>query len=422
MAEVLTKRLPTHPLRRPDGTLDYRPMYVVWEITLRCDQACHFCGSRAGAARTDELSTREALDVIEQLAAMGTREVALHGGEAYLRDDFLTLIRAIRDHGMDPTMVTGGRGFTAQLAVDAAAAGIQSVSLSIDGLAPTHEALRGLRGGHGKAIEALQNLLNAGVKVGCNTQLNRKNFRELPELADLLMQFPLYGWQVQLMVPMGRAAEATDLWLQPYDLLELIPIVAAVRQRCETMGLKLWPGDNVGYFGPYEHVLRDKRTPSGHSGGCGGGVLTLGIESHGDIKGCSAMSSEGFVAGNVRSARIQQVWDKAPELRFMRDFKLDDLWGFCRDCYYAEVCRGGCVWTAATLLGKRGNNPYCHHRAIEKIARGKRERLIQVRPAAGLVRDRALFELVEQDAPTDWVATLPALPGGIAYVRGGASG
>ena len=36
-------------------------MYVVWELTLRCDQPCTHCGSRAGTARPDELSTPEAL-------------------------------------------------------------------------------------------------------------------------------------------------------------------------------------------------------------------------------------------------------------------------------------------------------------------------------------------------------------------------
>lgn len=419
MAIPLTKRHPTHALRRPDGTEDYRPMYVVWEITLRCDQACHFCGSRAGVARTDELTTEEILDTIGQLAEMGTKEVALHGGEAYLREDFLTIVRAIHDHGMDATMVTGGRGFTPELAKAAAEAGIRSVSLSIDGLAPTHEALRGLRGGHASALAALRNLLDAGVAVGCNTQLNRKNFRELPQIAELLLQYPLYGWQVQLMVPMGRAAEAGDLWLQPYDLLELIPIVASVRESCDKGGLRLWPGDNVGYFGPFEHALRHERSRSGHSGGCGGGILTMGIESHGDIKGCSAMSSDGFIAGNIRGGPIAETWKTAPELRFMRDFKIDDLWGYCRECYYAEVCRGGCLWTAATILGRRGNNPYCHHRAIEKLAGGKRERLEQVQPAAGLVRDRSLFQLVEEDAPEEWIATLPPLPGGVPYVKKG---
>ena len=53
------------------------------------------------------------------------------------------------------------------------------------------------------------------------------------------------------MVPMGRATEADDLWLQPYDILEVMPRIAAARQRADERGVKLWPGNNVGYFGPY---------------------------------------------------------------------------------------------------------------------------------------------------------------------------
>jgi hypothetical protein len=44
-----------------DVDLQWKPTYVVWEITLACDLACGHCGSRAGRARPDELSTTEAL-------------------------------------------------------------------------------------------------------------------------------------------------------------------------------------------------------------------------------------------------------------------------------------------------------------------------------------------------------------------------
>ena len=44
-----------------------------------------------------------------ELARMGTREVTLIGGEAYLRRDWLKIIREIRDQGMDCTMQSGGR-------------------------------------------------------------------------------------------------------------------------------------------------------------------------------------------------------------------------------------------------------------------------------------------------------------------------
>src|ERR1700691_6045240 len=96
------KRLPLADDARPvDQT--WRPVYAVWEITLRCDLACRHCGSRAGRARPDELSTPEALDLVRQMAELGVKHVTLIGGEASLRDDCLRIARAIRDHGMVPS-------------------------------------------------------------------------------------------------------------------------------------------------------------------------------------------------------------------------------------------------------------------------------------------------------------------------------
>jgi MoaA/NifB/PqqE/SkfB family radical SAM enzyme len=47
---------------------------------------------------------------------MGVFEVTVIGGEAYLRDDWLQIVRAIRDGGMRCSMTTGGRGITPELA------------------------------------------------------------------------------------------------------------------------------------------------------------------------------------------------------------------------------------------------------------------------------------------------------------------
>ncbi len=79
------RRLELHP-----G--DLRPAYVVWELTLACDQPCTHCGSRAGDARARELSTSEALAVVAELAAMRAEEVVLIGGEAYLHPGFLDVM------------------------------------------------------------------------------------------------------------------------------------------------------------------------------------------------------------------------------------------------------------------------------------------------------------------------------------------
>src|ERR1700688_3451516 len=94
----------------------WRPVYAVWEVTLKCDLACRHCGSRAGRARPDELTTAEALDLVAQVAELGVLELTLIGGEAYLRDDFLEIVRAAKGAGLTTTMTTGGRGLTPELA------------------------------------------------------------------------------------------------------------------------------------------------------------------------------------------------------------------------------------------------------------------------------------------------------------------
>src|SRR6478609_3404967 len=105
------------PVLPADGVAhDFHPAYVVWELTLLCHQACAHCGSRARPPRPDELTTEEALKVVNQLAAMRTREVVLIGGEAYLHPGFLRIVRALLDAGVRPSLTTGGRGVTAALA------------------------------------------------------------------------------------------------------------------------------------------------------------------------------------------------------------------------------------------------------------------------------------------------------------------
>ena len=76
----------------------------------------------------------------------------------------------------------------------------------------------------------------------------------------------------------------------------------------------------------------------------------------------------------------------------------EELWGFCRSCYYADVCKAGCTWTTSVLFGRAGNNPYCHHRALELSKRGLRERIAQVEQAPGTPFDHGRFELILENA------------------------
>jgi radical SAM protein with 4Fe4S-binding SPASM domain len=374
----------------------WHPVIAVWEITLRCDLACRHCGSRAGHARPDELSTAECLDLVRQLAELGTREVAIIGGEAYLRDDWLLILRAIKDRGMLPTMTTGGRGLTAERARSAAEAGLFSASVSVDGDEQTHDRLRGVSGSYRSAFDALANLKQAGVHVTVNTQINRLSMPHLSHVLDRMIEVGARSWLMQITVAMGRAADEPDVLLQPYDLLELFPLLSELKERADRARIRLIPGSNVGYFGPYEEQLRGT-TRCGHSTGCGAGRASIGIEADGTIKGCPSLPSVAWAGGNVRDLPLAEIWRRATPLRYTRDRTVKDLWGYCATCYYADACRAGCTWTSDVLFGRPGNNPYCHHRALEMQVAGKRERLVRVEAPPGQPFDHGRFELVVED-------------------------
>src|ERR1043165_4068083 len=95
-----------------EDLLHAHPVHVVWEITLACNLKCAHCGARAGKVRPTELSTEECFDVVDQLARLGTREITIIGGEAYLRRDWTDIIARITSHGILASMQTGGRALT----------------------------------------------------------------------------------------------------------------------------------------------------------------------------------------------------------------------------------------------------------------------------------------------------------------------
>jgi radical SAM protein with 4Fe4S-binding SPASM domain len=389
-------------VRHPSAAQRFHPRHVVWELTLACDQRCLHCGSRAAKPRSQELTLEETLRVVDELASLGTREVSLIGGEAYLHPSFLRVVEAVVRAGIRCTLTTGGRGVTAALAAHLKEAGLYSASVSVDGIGRTHDLLRANRGSFDAAMGALQHLAGAKVPAGCNTVLNRANISELESLYDALKGTGIRGWQVQLMAPLGRAADRPHLLIQPWDLLDIVPRLGRLKERAFRDGILLTVGNNVGYFSLDESLLRSL-VPTGrsHWQGCQAGRYSMGIESDGAVKGCPSLQTDFYVGGNLRERPLREIWDTTPQLAFTRRREVKELWGFCAECPFAAVCYGGCTFTAHALLGRPGNNPYCHFRAKTLASRGLRERLVLVESAPGRPFDNGRFELLLEasDAP-----------------------
>jgi len=95
----------------------YRPV-VFWNITDRCNLNCIHCYNRSGiGCQTEgELTTAEALDLIDDLAGMGIPLILFTGGEPLMREDIWELAQHAGKKGIKMALSTNGTLITTEVA------------------------------------------------------------------------------------------------------------------------------------------------------------------------------------------------------------------------------------------------------------------------------------------------------------------
>lgn len=339
--------------------LKYYPKTVVWELTLRCNMNCLHCGSKAGQARSEELNHDEALNLCHQLAEMGCEHLTLLGGEPFIREDWDDLAICLHEHGVKVNAITNGYLVDQALAERIKKAKLVNVAISLDGLEQTHEEIRRKPGCYQRVLDGFSIFKRNGIPAAVVTTICKNNLKELDDLYGIILQQQnILLWQIQLGFPSGRLSEHCDFIISPEDLFVLERFILKVRQ--ERL-IRLDVGDNIGYFGTNEEILRYNPTTRLHFWtGCYAGIQTMGIESNGDIKGCLSMPSlPQFIEGNVCKQPLKEIWERAGGFFYNREFKPELLEGYCADCEYGGICHGGCKSAAYCFTGSFFNNPYC---------------------------------------------------------------
>lgn len=375
--------------RRRVEAKNWKPRNCVWELTLACNLRCGHCGSRAGRVRPKELSTAECLDIVDQLGRLGCELVTLSGGEPTLRKDWHVIAEGIASRGIYVNMVTNGAYRDAshgrQVARRARESGMCNVGVSIDGTEPIHDALRG-QGAFRRTLSALEHFRAAGVKVAVLTTLNRQNLECLDELREVILEAGASQWRFQLAKPMGNMNELRDIVLAPKQLLHVIPTIARLKK---AGGISVHVGDSIGYYGPYDRVLRGWgwRGRKESWQGCQAGMQALGIEADGGIKGCLSLQTkwgdrDPFVEGNLREESLDEIWHRPGVFAFNRDFDPAALSGPCESCRHGRACRGGARCVSAAVNGTLTETAYCYHGLVTELDRRKRVGASQAAVAA----------------------------------------
>lgn len=327
------------------------PETVVWEITFACNMRCLHCGTSAGKARPVELSTDEALSLIDELTGLGCKSVTISGGEPLLRKDWKILAARLQENGLTSYLITNGYAMTEKLADDILEVGIKRVGVSVDGMEEVHNHIRQRSDSFAKCMRAIDIFCEKDVEFCVVSQVSNMNLGELDAMHRLLVDHGCKGWRIQMCTTTGRMMERANLVLSLNNYEQLVDKLLELKAAGEIF---IDVGENIGYYGCKGSELIDGNPYLG----CYAGVRVAGICSDGGVKGCLSMQDE-FIEGNIRDSSFTEIWNNPEGFAYNRQFSKETASGACHDCRYLPLCRGGCATTSVSQTGRRADNPFC---------------------------------------------------------------
>ena len=320
------------------------PICLTWEITYACNLACIHCLSSSGRRDPRELSTAEAMGVIDEMAALKVFYVNIGGGEPLIRPDFFDIVDYAVDSGVGVKFSTNGTRLDKARAETLAGSDYVDIQISLDGAdAATNDAVRGV-GSYDTALRAMDNLAAANFgEFKISVVMTRQNIPQIDEFEALAAR---YGAQLRLtrLRPSGRGVDSWD---------ELHPTTQQQRD------LYQWLLDRPGVLtGDSFFHLSALGDPLEGLNLCGAGRVVCLIDPIGDVYACPFVIHEDFLAGNIRDeGGFSKVWKESELFTSLRE---PTSAGACASCGSYDACQGGCMAAKFfTGLPLDGPDPEC---------------------------------------------------------------
>lgn len=296
------------------------PIDAVITVTYRCDSRCNMCSIW-------KLSPGKELAPDEFRRLPRTpRDVNITGGEPFLREDIVDVVRVIDEHCRHPRIVISTNGFQRRRIMHAAPALLRigqrvGLAVSIDGIGEVHDRIRGVPGGFDKVLETLKQLKQIryrNVRIAFTAQSD--NVRHLGAVYDLSRQF---GYQFTTSV-----AQNSEFYFSTEDNQRVAPAALEqelqyiIRKELLSFSPKRWLRAYF-YAGIARYNLRGERAL-----GCRAGRDSFFMDPVGKVYPCLTLNRE---IGDITVHSFEEIWrsESARRIRGAVDGCREPCWMIC---------------------------------------------------------------------------------------------
>lgn len=339
---------------------------LVWlELTRRCNLNCPHCYINGGKARDNEMSTSEFIELIDDLAAMGTWAIAVTGGEPTMHPDFSTIVKHIRKKGMLVGIASNGMFLSEKLLEELPKDGV-IISISLDNLHfPNNKWEKEFR----SVEDAIKRSHEAGFRTNIMTNTNSLNSHYFADLIKWAKDNRVSVRSVPFS-PLGRGKDHPELENKVNDVMKA---ANAWLEEC------LWEHEYHKEVGLCVGAIFNYGLSLAYmTNRCSSGRYLCYICADGTVYPCTMCAGEQiFSPGSIRNMPIVDLWRGNWEIRSLN---WDNFEQTCNSCIVNQpgiYCSGRCP---ATSYARNRNFFGCGSSDFEKISTVVRSALLESTP------------------------------------------
>lgn len=316
------------------------PIEVLFELTYRCNFRCVHCYNSQEQKKMkskEELTTKQVFNILRQLKDLGCLFLSFTGGEIFLREDILDILRYARQLGFEIKLLTNASLIDERIADELKKIRINRIDITVHAIKKDifEEITRIPHSGDNvfKAIELLHKRDIPLTFKTCGMIANKSEIIKIDKFAKKLGA--IYYFSCELMLRGDRTKDPPQYLLKPKERYQLYSKSAL--KRLIPKGIQA-----LGKMQIKKRNLNKVFT-------CGVGFTKTAINPRGELKLCAVIDTPKH---NILKSSLAECW------RRLKDFT-DNItppkdW-ICKECNLADYC----LWCPARGYLEKGSFLAC---------------------------------------------------------------
>lgn len=319
------------------------PIEVSLELTHHCNFRCQHCYIPDFSA-PDLLDTERVLELLDELADMGTLYLTLTGGEMFLRKDWYAIAARARELGFSLRLFSNGATIDAEIAdrIRTLHATVEISLYSMD--REIFERITQRPGSFEKTLRGIELLREREIEVLLKIPMMVHNTRGFEKVFDYAERIGAEA-RADAKIVAKKNGDLVTLKLRA-DEEELMPLYRGGWTPCSVPGEQ---GSDPRADGPL----------------CAAANRYANITSAGEVRACNILPG---VAGNLREHSFREIWEGSSWLKKVRAIRRKDLetCDTCTKIAYCGRCHAQALVEDGNILGP-SSSACAHAETVERI-------------------------------------------------------